>query len=77
MKPTFFAMFLAATVAFALPARADEPVKLKFATLSPAEGPLNQRMLHPWAERVNAEGKGVVEIDVRDGFAVANFDRMR
>ncbi len=76
MKPTYFAILLAALVAFAVPARADEPIKLKFATLSPGEGPLNQRVLHPWAERVNAEGKGVVEIDVRDGFAIANFDNV-
>ena len=65
---------LAATLLLgvAAPARADE-VTLKFATLSQADGPLNVRMLHPWAERVNAAGKGVVKIDVRDGFAIANY----
>ena len=52
---------------------AAAPVVLKFATVSPPQGPLNQRMLHPWAERVNKAGKGVVEVDVRDGYALANF----
>jgi TRAP-type C4-dicarboxylate transport system substrate-binding protein len=56
----------------ATPSRADE-VTLKFATLSQADGPLNSRMLHPWAERVNAAGKGIVQLDVRDGFAIANY----
>ncbi len=55
---------------------ADEPVKLKFATLSPGDGPLNMRALHPWADRVNAQGKGVVELDVRDGYAIANYDNV-
>jgi TRAP-type transport system periplasmic protein len=76
MKPTLLAALFAATIALVLPARADEPIKLKFATLSPGEGPLNQRVLHPWAERVNAQGKGIVEIDVRDGFAIASFDNV-
>lgn len=57
------------------PARAEE-VTLKFATLSTADGPLNTRMLHPWAERVNAAGKGIVKLDVRDGFAIANYNNI-
>jgi TRAP-type transport system periplasmic protein len=70
---TAFALLLA----FAAPVFADEPVVvLKFATLSTADGPLNQRMLHPWAERVNAAGKGIVQLDVRDGFAIANYNNI-
>ncbi len=70
--------FLALAAALALggaatAARAQEAVTLKFATLSSADGPLNTRMLHPWAERVNAAGKGIVQLDVRDGFAIANY----
>ncbi len=52
---------------------AADSVVLKFATVSPPQGPLNQRMLHPWAKRVNDAGKGVVELDVRDGYSLANF----
>ena len=62
-------------LALASPALARE-VTLKFATLSTADGPLNTRMLHPWAERVNAAGKGVVKLDVRDGFAIANYNNV-
>ena len=40
---------LAAAFSLALPtlAAADEVTKLKFVTLSPADGPLNTRVLHP------------------------------
>jgi TRAP-type C4-dicarboxylate transport system substrate-binding protein len=75
---SLFRAALAATSVLALvsAARAEEPVVLKFATLSTVDGPLNQRMLHPWAERVNAAGKGVVQLDVRDGFAIANYNNI-
>lgn len=69
------ALIAVLVLALAAPARADE-ITLKFATLSTADGPLNARMLHPWAERVNAAGKGVVQLDVRDGFAIANYNNI-
>lgn len=70
----FAAALAALPAALATPALADDaPITLKFATLSTSDGPLNTRMLHPWAARVNAAGKGVVQIDVRDGFAIANY----
>ena len=31
------------------------------------------RVLHPWAERINEQGKGVIHIDVRDGESIANL----
>lgn len=76
MKFALLKVLLAAFGMLAAPACGftQEPMTLKFATLSPSDGPLNQRVLHRWAERVNAEAKGIVAIDVRDGFAVANFD---
>ena len=52
---------------------AQDSTKLKFATVSPAEGPLNVRVLHPWAERVNATGEASVALDVRDGYTLGNF----
>ena len=67
------ALFL---ITLASPAFADDAITLKFATLSNADGPLNTRMLHPWAERVNAAGKGIVQLDVRDGFAIANYNNV-
>ncbi|HEY3920028.1 MAG TPA: TRAP transporter substrate-binding protein [Stellaceae bacterium] len=69
------AMAATLLLALATPTRADE-IMLKFATLSTSDGPLNARMLHPWAERVNVAGKGVVQLDVRDGFAIANYNNI-
>ncbi|HLI20455.1 MAG TPA: TRAP transporter substrate-binding protein, partial [Stellaceae bacterium] len=60
-------------------ARADE-ITLTLATLDPPPTPLNTQELHPWADRVNAAGKGVVQIVVRDGTEIANqqniYDRV-
>jgi TRAP-type C4-dicarboxylate transport system substrate-binding protein len=60
-------------------AQADE-TSLIFATTDPGTIELNTRLLHPWADRVNAAGAGVLHIDVRDGGAIANhanyYDRV-
>ena len=56
-------------------AKADE-VKLTFATLAPPDSRVAQMAFHPWADRVNAAGKGVVQLDTRDGFAIANLDNV-
>ncbi len=54
-------------------AAADE-VKLIFATIAPPDSRVSQAMFHPWADRVNAAGQGIVHLDTRDGFAIANLD---
>ncbi len=51
---------------------ADE-LTLTFATLTPPEYSSNTKVYTPWAERVNAAGKGVLHIDVRNGMSLANF----
>ena len=60
-------------------ARADERV-LMFATTNAPMTRLNLQFLHPWAEAINADGKGVVQLDVRDGTAIASvanyYDRV-
>lgn len=53
-------------------ARADE-VNLMFGTTLPGQVHLNMRVLHPWAERINEQGKGVIHIDVRDGSSIADL----
>jgi TRAP-type C4-dicarboxylate transport system substrate-binding protein len=74
MKLGFAAPALTAALAFGAAAvDAQETARLKFATVSPAEGPLNQRLQHPWAARVNARGEPSVMLDVRDGYALGNF----
>ena len=53
-------------------ARADETTLL-FATTNIGTTNYNVQFMHPWAERINADGKGALKIDVRDGTAIANF----
>jgi TRAP-type C4-dicarboxylate transport system substrate-binding protein len=64
----------------ATPAAADE-VNLVFATTTSAFQPPTPQILHPWAAAVNAAGKGIVKIEVRDGPAIASpqnfFDRVQ
>ena len=67
--PAFLALglFLGASSA-----RADE-INLLFGTTLPATVHLNVRVLHPWADRINEQGKGTIHIDVRDGESIANL----
>jgi TRAP-type C4-dicarboxylate transport system substrate-binding protein len=73
MKISAIMILAAAASGFAgAPAWADE-VNLLFGTTLPAQVHLNMRVLHPWAERINEQGKGIVHIDVRDGESIANL----
>lgn len=60
-------------------AKADE-VRLIFATLAPAEYTSVTQVYAPWAEHINAIGKGVLQIDLRNGMALASnanvYDRV-
>jgi TRAP-type C4-dicarboxylate transport system substrate-binding protein len=76
-----YALSLACAVAALLAshaASADE-LKLIMTTITRADTPISQKY-HEWADRVNAQGKGVVQIDVRDGFTLASsqnfYDRL-
>lgn len=70
-----------ALLAWPAPARGTEEVKLIFATTNHPTAHLNARIMHPWAQRINEQGKGVIKIDVRDGPTWANhtnyYDRVR
>jgi TRAP-type transport system periplasmic protein len=70
----FIAMALTLSVA-----RAD-PVKLIFVSLVPADSPVvpgaYPGAYHPWVDRINATGQGVVHLDERDGYALANLDNV-
>ncbi|MGE0037994.1 MAG: TRAP transporter substrate-binding protein [Xanthobacteraceae bacterium] len=65
----------------AVQAASAQETRFIFATLSPAGGAQAAGFLHPWAQRINDQGKGVLNIDIRDGTALANFsnvyDRVR
>src|SRR5690348_2153037 len=71
MKRLAIAALLAACLGGAGFARADE-VTLLFGTSTPPGTHISLRVFHPWAERINEQGKGVVKIDVRDGMEIAN-----
>jgi TRAP-type C4-dicarboxylate transport system substrate-binding protein len=57
-----------------------EEAKLMFAVSAPAMSHINVRVFAPWSERVNAAGKGVVQIDPRFGTGITTavnfYDRM-
>lgn len=71
MHKTMTALALAAGLGvLATGASADE-IKLVFSTGQPDNG-VSAMVLHPWADRINEQGKGVVQIEVHDGFALTN-----
>jgi TRAP-type C4-dicarboxylate transport system substrate-binding protein len=57
------------------PASAAETT-LIFATLDQPQAHLIVHNLRPWAEHLNAVGKGVLRIDERDGFGVASHQNV-
>lgn len=71
--------FCVATLLGLRAAPADETM-LIFATANPPESHPNALFMHPWARGINADGKGVLAIDVRDGTTIANatnaYDRV-
>jgi TRAP-type C4-dicarboxylate transport system substrate-binding protein len=70
---------IVATLFVAMAAYADE-TKLIMTTISSPNSQVGQENYHGWANRVNEAGKGVVQIDIRDGFTLANstnfYDRL-
>jgi len=50
-----------------------EPVKLIFATTVPADTGLVTKVFEPWVARVNAASQGTLEIEIRNGPAIANL----
>jgi TRAP-type C4-dicarboxylate transport system substrate-binding protein len=67
-----FAVLLAATLFHASFAQSETTLIL--ATALPPGNPLADQVLHPWAQRVNKAGAGVLKIDLRDGMAIANLN---
>lgn len=62
----------------AIPAAAED--SLIFAAATPPQGPLMD-VFNDWIGDINAEGAGVVQIDMREGFTMANpsnfYDRVK
>jgi TRAP-type C4-dicarboxylate transport system substrate-binding protein len=59
------------SLAVARTARAEETTLL-FGTSTPPGTHISVRVFHPWVERINEQGKGIVKIDIRDGLEIAN-----
>ena len=78
MKSALLAGAALAAATLGSTASADET--LIFAAASPAPSEVNVEFMRPWAERVNAQGKGVLHIDYREGMALAttanSYDRV-
>lgn len=78
---TLLCGIVAALFAASASAVSAEETTLRFATTDPPQAHLNVQVLHPWAKRINEQGKGIVRIDVRDGPTIANhlnyYDRVQ
>src|SRR6185437_7262148 len=79
MRVSWLVVGLAAALLAATGTRAEE-TKLIMTTISSPASQVGQENYHGWANRVNEAGKGIVSIDVRDGFTLANstnfYDRL-
>lgn len=53
-----------------------EPVKLVFATGIPPQSPIVKDVMEPWAAEANAASEGEYEIEVVNGFTLANNTNM-
>jgi len=74
------ALCVIALATTSVPATAEE-VTLIFAPSIPPQQTPGPQILKPWAEQINAAGKGVVQLDLREGTAVSSapnfFDRVQ
>jgi TRAP-type transport system periplasmic protein len=61
---------LVGSITLACSVWAAEPVKLKFASYEAPQGAIVKDVIAVWAERVNKEGKGILEIEVFSGGAL-------
>ena len=59
-----------------IPARADEPVQLKFAFMPPPQSPYIAHAIGPWAEEVQKESQGTVEVKIFYGPQLANYNNV-
>jgi TRAP-type C4-dicarboxylate transport system substrate-binding protein len=79
MRVTKIAVLTGFLAAFATRAPLAEET-LIFATGNGGDTHPNALFMHPWAQSITTDGKGIVAIDIRDGTAIANatnaYDRV-
>ena len=75
-----FACVLAAALGLGIAAAHAQESTLILATINPPNADTVTRYFQPWADRINAQGKGVLRIDVRSDAILANsgnfYDRV-
>ena len=80
MRSLSFVWLAIGALVFGAPAAQSDEIKLIMTTISAPNSASNAMIYHDWADRVNARGKGIIQIDVRDGFTLANssnfYDRI-
>ena len=67
---------LAAVAAFLVAPASAEELVLKFATLDQPQAHHIVHIHRPWAQKITAEGKGVVHIEEIDGYGVASHQNV-
>ncbi|HEY1503182.1 MAG TPA: TRAP transporter substrate-binding protein [Stellaceae bacterium] len=70
-----FAGALLCALGNSVPASADE-LRLLFADVVPPGSIIDAKVVQPWAQKINEEGKGVLSIDVRPGPTMATFENV-
>ena len=73
MKTPIIATALAAVIAFAGAARADDPMLLRFAFPAPPMSYVNAGGADPWSKAVMADAGGTLDIKLFPGGTIANF----
>jgi TRAP-type C4-dicarboxylate transport system substrate-binding protein len=72
--------FASAALLTAAPARADDPITLKFAYTAPLVSSTYTQYWGPWVEKLNREGEGQLKVEVFGGNTLANlgnvYDRL-
>lgn len=73
MRSAILSGISATFLLFASHAGAAAETRLTFATVNPSNAHLTVQYFKPWVQAINDDGKGVVQIDVVDGYTLANL----
>jgi TRAP-type C4-dicarboxylate transport system substrate-binding protein len=63
----------AATAALGASAFADEPVMLRYGDPGPPDASIHTDLIGPWADKVNKEGAGALDVHVFVGYSLVNM----
>jgi TRAP-type C4-dicarboxylate transport system substrate-binding protein len=73
LKGSAFVAAVALSVMSHMTTVAAQETKLLFADVVPPGSVIDAKVVQPWAQRVNEQGKGTLSIDVRSGPSIADF----